>query len=57
MVRNQVVHRDLGVLVHKLLKYNMQAIRKATGMLTFIMRGFEYRNITAIVESLDDTHL
>ena len=46
-LREGSVQRDLGVLVHQLLKVSMQvqqAVKKANSMLAFIVRGLEYRS-------------
>ncbi len=47
------MQRDLGVLVHQSLKVSMQvqqAVKKANGMLAFIVRGFEYRSKDVLLQ-------
>ena len=47
------VQRDLGVLVHQSLKVSMQVqqvVKKANGMLAFIVRGFKYRNRDVLLQ-------
>ena len=47
------MQRDLGVLVHQSLKVSMQVqqvVKKASGILACIVRGFEYRSRDVLLQ-------
>ncbi|XP_055492007.1 uncharacterized protein LOC129697443 [Leucoraja erinacea] len=47
------MQRDLGVMVHQLLKVDMQVqqvVKKANDMLAFIAKGFEYRSREVLLQ-------
>ena len=49
----ECLHRDLGVLIHQSLQISMQvqqAVKKANGMLAFVVRGYEYRSRDAVLQ-------